>query len=243
MLHRVSRLRTMKAVLFDLDGVLTPTADIHRLAWSELFTDFLRKQGVAPYCEADYFAYIDGKPRFEGVASLLQSRGIALPRGVQSDSEVEQTICGLGNRKNAEFSRLLKQRGVQPYLGSVEFLDALETSGVAVAVVSSSRNARPVLEAAGLLDRFPLVVDGLVSEQFGLPGKPAPDTYRFAATQLGYLPAQTVVVEDAESGVASGRAGEFGLVVGVNRGAGSESLFVNGADVVVNDLKELLELI
>ena len=235
-----STLDGMDAVLFDLDGVLTPTAVVHMHAWSRLFTPVLAAHGVAPYTDADYFGYIDGKPRYDGVHSLLTSRGIDLPWGDPSDSPHSETVCGLGNRKNEAFNEVLRSEGVTPYPGSVALVDALIAAGRQVAVVSSSRNAVPVLAAAGLSDRFEVVVDGLVAAARQLPGKPAPDTYLDAAAQLGVPAARAVVVEDAESGVASGRAGNFGLVVGVDRGAGADVLLEQGADLVVQDLAELL---
>jgi HAD superfamily hydrolase (TIGR01509 family) len=230
----------LDAVLFDLDGVLTPTAVVHMHAWARLFAPLLDERGAAPYTDADYFAHIDGKPRYEGVRSLLTSRGIELPWGDPSDDPGAATVCGLGNRKNAVFTQVLESEGVEPYPGSVRLVDALIAEGRRVAVVSSSRNAVPVLAAAGLTDRFPLVVDGLVAAERGLAGKPRPDTYLYAAEQLGVPRERAVVVEDAESGVASGRAGDFGLVVGVDRGAGADVLLEQGADLVVDDLAELL---
>jgi len=230
----------LDAVLFDLAGVLTPTAVVHMHAWARLFTPLLDERGAAPYTDADYFAHIDGKPRYEGVRSLLASRGIELPWGDPADDPATPTVCGLGNRKNAVFTQVLETEGVTPYPGSVRLVDALIADGRAVAVVSSSRNAVPVLAAAGLTDRFPLVVDGLVAAARGLAGKPDPATYRHAAEQLGVPAARAAVVEDAESGVASGRAGDFGLVVGVDRGAGAAVLLQQGADLVVDDLAELV---
>ena len=230
----------LDAVLFDLDGVLTPTAVVHMHAWARLFAPLLDARGVAPYADADYFAHIDGKPRYDGVASLLASRGIELPWGDPADSPDTETVCGLGNRKNAVFTQVLETEGVTPYPGSVRLVDALIAAGRKVAVVSSSRNAVPVLAAAGLTDRFPVVVDGLVAAARGLRGKPDPATYLDAAAQLGVPRERAVVVEDAESGVASGRAGDFGLVVGVDRGAGADVLMEQGADLVVEDLAELL---
>lgn len=228
------------AVLFDLDGVLTPTAVVHMHAWARLFAPLLTEHQAAPYTDADYFAYIDGKPRYDGVRSLLVSRGIDLPWGDPSDGSDARTVCGLGNRKNAVFTEVLESEGVTPYPGSVRLVDALIAAGRQVAVVSSSRNAVPVLAAAGLTDRFDVVVDGLVAAERGLAGKPDPATYLDAAARLGVPPERAVVVEDAESGVASGRAGAFGLVVGVNRGAGAATLLEQGADLVVDDLDELV---
>jgi beta-phosphoglucomutase family hydrolase len=231
------------AALFDLDGVLTPTAEVHMRAWQALFTDFLTKRGFVdqPYVVNDYFAYIDGKPRYDGVRSFLESRGITLPEGDPSDDPETETVCGLGNRKNAFFNAVLADEGVQPYPGSVRLLDHLAERGTKMAVVSSSRNTPPVLEAAGLAERFPVVVDGNVASRENLPGKPAPDTFAYAAEQLGVARERAIVFEDALSGVAAGRAGNFGLVVGVDRGVGAEQLIGSGADMVVADLDELVE--
>jgi beta-phosphoglucomutase family hydrolase len=231
------------AALFDLDGVLTPTAEVHKRAWQALFTDFLTRRGFVdqPYVVDDYFAYIDGKPRYDGVRSFLASRGITLPDGDPSDDPETETVCGLGNRKNAFFNSVLADEGVQPYPGSVRLLDHLADRGTKMAVVSSSRNTPPVLEAAGLAERFSVVVDGNVAAREHLPGKPAPDTFAYAAEQLGVPRDRAVVFEDALSGVQAGRAGNFGLVVGVDRGVGAEQLMGSGADVVVADLAELVE--
>lgn len=209
-------------------------------AWSRLFTPYLAAHGVAPYTEQDYFAYVDGKPRYDGVRSLLHARGIDLPEGTPADDPALDTVCGLGNRKNAEFTAELEEHGVAPYPGSLRFLTAAIDAGYEVAVVSSSANARSVLETAGILDRFEVVVDGAVAREDGLAGKPAPDTYLDAATRFGLTAAQCVVVEDATSGVEAGRNGAFGLVVGVDRGAGADALRAHGADLVVSDLADLL---
>ena len=212
------------------------------LAWSQLFNGYLQAHGLSPeYTEQDYFDYVDGKPRYDGVRSFLASRGIELPEGDPSDDADRETVCGLGNRKNAVFSAIVEKDGVDPYPGSVAFLDALAKTEAQVAVVSSSRNAPAVLAAAGLSDRFKVVVDGQVAAAKGLPGKPAPDTYEYAASLLGVPVSEAVVVEDALSGVASGKAGHFGLVIGVDRGAGVEALRDAGADVVVADLGELTD--
>ncbi|HYP44912.1 MAG TPA: beta-phosphoglucomutase family hydrolase [Propionibacteriaceae bacterium] len=229
------------AALFDLDGVLTPTADVHMAAWEKMFSEFLTARGVAePYRESDYFNYIDGKPRYDGVRSFLASRHLQMPEGDPSDEPGMETVCGLGNRKNDAFGEVLRTDGVTAYPGSVALLDFLEEAGVAVAVVSSSRNAPAVLEAAGLRDRFDVVVDGSVAAERGLPGKPSPDTFHYAAEQLGMPPERAVVLEDALSGVAAGHAGGFGLVVGVDRGVGASRLEAAGADVVVDDLQQLV---
>jgi HAD superfamily hydrolase (TIGR01509 family) len=229
------------AVLFDLDGVLTPTAEVHRHAWAELFTGYLERRGTAPYTEADYFAHIDGRPRYDGVAALLASRGIGLPWGDPSDPPEAETVCGLGNLKNHLFGSVLARDGVRPYPGSLRLLEALDARGTRTAVVSSSANATEVLRAAGLLDRFEVVVDGEVARRERLAGKPRPDTYQRAADGLGVARVRSVVVEDAVSGVEAGAAGGFAFVVGVDRGAGADTLLAHGADVVVADLAELVE--
>ena len=231
------------AALFDLDGVLTPTAEVHMRAWRDLFTDYLTLKGQTsrPYVDADYFEHIDGKPRYDGVRDFLASRGITLAEGEPSDPSDADTVCGLGNRKNDFFAAALASEGVEPYAGSVALLDHLESLGTKVAVVSSSRNAPAVLDAAGLADRFEVVVDGQVAADAGLPGKPAPDTFLEAANRLGVDPERAVVFEDAVSGVAAGHAGGFGLVVGVDRGVGADPLTDAGADQVVQDLGELVE--
>ena len=230
------------AALFDLDGVLTPTAEVHMRAWDVMFNDYLdaRDEDQQPYTDEDYFAWVDGKPRYDGVRSFLASRAITLPEGTPDDDPELETVCGLGNRKNAAFSAVLRDEGVTPYPASVALLDWLRARGTAVAVVSSSRNAPGVLAAAGLADRFEVVVDGRVAADTGLPGKPAPDTFAYAAEQLGVTRERSVVLEDALSGVQAGRAGEFGLVVGVDRGAGAQPLLDGGADVVVTELDELI---
>jgi len=234
-------LKQFDAVLFDLDGVLTPTADVHMRAWSRMFSRYFTEHGIEPaYTDEDYFAHVDGKPRYDGVRSALASRGVVLPDGDPTDPPGAETVCGLGNTKNSAFNEVLLEDGVEPYPGSVALLDLLEAHGTAVAVVSSSRNAVPVLEAAGLADRFVVVVDGLVAIDRGLAGKPSAETYLYAARELGVPAARAVVVEDAVSGVAAGRAGDFGLVLGVDRGAGEQTLLEAGADVVVKDLGELV---
>ncbi len=234
------------AVLFDLDGVVTPTAEVHMHAWQMLFRDFLEERSAAdgtdyaPYTDEDYFAYVDGKPRYDGVRSLLASRGITLPEGSPDDPPSAATVSGLGNRKNEAFSAILASDGVEAYPGSVALVEALHAAGTPLAVVSSSRNAPAVLEAAGLTAYFRLVVHGGLAAELGLPGKPAPDTFAYAAEQLGTTNARAVVLEDAVSGVAAGRAGAFGLVIGVDRGAGAEPLTDAGADLVVTDLAALV---
>ena len=240
---------SIDAVLFDLDGVLTPTAEIHRLAWRLTFDGFLSRRADAegsdpvPFSDADYLAYVDGKPRVDGVRSFLASRDIVLPEGTPDDPPGDTTVRALGNAKNDAFQRVLRADGIAPYPGSVALLDALEEAGTACAVVSSSRNAREVLAAAGLAPRFAVVVDGSVLAAEGLAGKPAPDMFVTAADRLGTTPARAAVVEDAISGVAAGAAGGFALVVGVDRGAGGPALRAAGAHTVVGDLAELLPLV
>ncbi|HSP59727.1 MAG TPA: beta-phosphoglucomutase family hydrolase [Ornithinimicrobium sp.] len=230
------------AALLDLDGVITPTAEVHMRAWEVMFTRFLEglPEEHDPYTDADYFAHVDGRPRYEGVATFLASRGIRLPQGEPSDGPDELTVSGLGNRKNDLFNEVLAQEGIEPYPGSVRLLDELDRLGVAKAVVSSSKNATEVLRTAGLADRFEVVVDGVVAAEQGLAGKPEPDTFRYAAERLGVDPARCVVVEDAVSGVAAGAAGGFARVVGVDRGVGADTLREHGADEVVTDLAELV---
>ncbi|MFV0463229.1 MAG: HAD family hydrolase [Nostocoides sp.] len=236
--------RDYAAVLFDLDGVLTPTATVHMAAWSEMFTAFFagyHADGAhtSPYTAQDYYAFIDGKPRYDGVRDFLRSRGIALPEGTSEDPPSAVTVRGLGNRKNAAFHAALRRDGVSAYPGSVALLDTLAGMGVPMAVVSSSANAVEVLQAAGLSQRFVTVVDGPVAREHHLAGKPAPDTFRYAAERCGVPAGDAVVVEDAVSGVAAGAAGRFGLVIGVDRGAGGAALTAAGADRVVTDLGEL----
>ncbi|WP_375389199.1 HAD family hydrolase [uncultured Amnibacterium sp.] len=229
------------AVLFDLDGVITPTAEVHMRAWSRMFTRLFDDRGVRPpYTDADYFLHLDGRPRYDGVDSLLRDRGIDVPWGDPSDSDDADTVCGIGNRKNAFFSSLLAAEGIAPYPGSLAVLDRLGSLGIPAAIVSSSKNAVPVLAAAHLADRFPVIVDGVVAQDEGLPGKPRPYIFLAGASRLHVDPANAVVVEDAVSGVAAGAAGGFGLVVGVDRGVGSAALRDAGAHVVVGDLADLL---
>ncbi|MFC5730331.1 MULTISPECIES: HAD family hydrolase [Nocardioides] len=234
------------AALFDLDGVVTPTAEVHMRAWASMFNEYLERRSASdgvdypPYADQDYFDHVDGKPRYDGVRSFLLSRGIHLPEGLADDPTTAETVCGLGNRKNDYFGRVLNEQGVVPYPGSVALIEALHAGGTPMAVVSSSRNAPTVLAAAGLTDYFQLIVHGGVAAELGLPGKPAPDTFSHAAERLGATNKRSVVLEDAISGVAAGRAGDFGLVVGVDRGAGAKALADAGADIVVTDLAELL---
>lgn len=227
------------AVLFDLDGVLTPTAEVHMHAWQSMFTELFAAWEISPpYTERDYFDHLDGKKRYDGVAALLRSRDVEVPWGDPSDPVTADTVCGIGNRKNVVFEKVLREEGIAPYPGSLALLDALAASGTTVAVVSSSKNAEEVLQVAGIRDRFAVVMDGVIAERDHLASKPAPDVFVEAARMLGVDPARSVAVEDALSGVASAAAGEFGLIVGVDRGAGAEALREAGAHIVVQDLEE-----
>ncbi|MEO7269697.1 MAG: beta-phosphoglucomutase family hydrolase [Knoellia sp.] len=229
------------AALFDLDGVVTPTAEVHMRAWSAMFNDFLTARGVTePYTDEDYFAHVDGKPRYEGVAAFLASRDIELPQGDPSDPTSADTICGLGNRKNEAFNEVLESDGVEAYPGSVRLLEVLAVRNYPMAIVSSSKNAPAVLRAAGVDHFFPFVMHGGLAAELGIAGKPAPDTFVAAAEALGVTPEQSVVLEDALSGVQAGANGGFGLVIGVDRGAGTKALTDAGATLVVQDLEELL---
>ena len=220
------------ACLFDLDGVLTQTAKVHAAAWKQMFDEYLRDHGGGTFdAAADYDEYVDGKPRYDGVRSFLASRGVHPP---------EEEIRALGDRKNERVLRLIAERGVEPYEGSVRYVQAAREAGLRRAVVSSSTNATAVLEAAGIAGLFEDVVDGTVVEREGLKGKPAPDTFLAGARLLGVEPSQAAVFEDALAGVEAGRAGRFGLVVGVDRVGQASALREHGADVVVGDLAELL---
>jgi len=221
------------AVLFDLDGVVTPTAEIHERAWAAL---------LAPwgFDGNDYLTYVDGRSRYEGVQAFLASRGVELPWGDPSDPPGDDTICALGNRKDEMFNAVLSQQGIEPFPGTLRVMDVLDRAGVPSAIVSSSKNATAVLRAAGITARFAAVVDGIVAVEQHLAGKPQPAMFVHAAECLGVTPAEAVVVEDAISGVAAGRAGDFALVIGVDRGGNREALVAAGAHIVVEDLDETL---
>jgi beta-phosphoglucomutase family hydrolase len=236
------------ACLFDLDGVLTRTAEVHARAWKEMFDDVLREwaeragQPFEPFDRpTDYDEYVDGKPRLDGVRSFLASRGIDLPMGSPSDPPEAETVHALGTRKNNLVLELIEEQGVEPYEGSVRFAEAAREQGLRRGVVSSSTNCRDVLVAAGIEHLFEVRIDGTVAEREGLAGKPAPDTFLAGARALDVEPARAAVFEDAQAGVEAGRSGRFGLVVGVDRTGQAEALRRHGADVVVQDLAELLE--
>jgi beta-phosphoglucomutase family hydrolase len=235
------------ACLFDMDGVITQTAKVHDAAWKEMFDDFLRSRSAShnvPFVPFDpvhdYEEYVDGKPRLEGTASFLASRGIELPAGEESDPAGTPTIWGLSTRKNDLIQTVLARDGVQPYEGSVRYVEAVRAAGLRTAIVSSSANTVAVLKAAGVDSLFEARVDHQVAEAAKLRGKPAPDTFLEAARMLGVAAANAAVFEDALAGVAAGRAGNFGFVVGVDRVGQADQLHAHGADVVVKDLAELL---
>ncbi len=240
-------LTQFEAVLFDLDGVLTPTAKIHAACWKRVFDDFLAHHAKAtdtpfqPFSiQDDYPPYVDGKPRYPGVESFLDSRGIHLPYGSPDSPPNQTTVCGLGNSKDSYFADVLHQEGIAAYPGALALVDYLRSQGVKLAVVSSSRNCKEVLRVAKIFHLFDSIMDGKLAEQSNLPGKPAPDTFLKAAEQLNSEPQKTVVFEDAIAGVQAGRSGQFGLVVGVARQNNASALQENGADIVVSDLSDLI---
>jgi beta-phosphoglucomutase family hydrolase len=236
-----------RACLFDLDGVLTDTASVHAASWKQMFDDYLRARAerdgtpFRPFdVKDDYGPYVDGRPRLDGTRGFLESRGIELPEGAPDDPAGTETLWGLSTRKNDLVQVKIRTVGVDVYPGSVRYLQAVKAAGLFAACVSSSANAEQVLEVARLTAFIDHRVDGVVAKQRGLPGKPAPDTFLAAAADLGVPKEQAVVFEDALAGVASGRAGGFGYVVGVDRVGHAEALREHGADVVVQDLSELL---
>ncbi|MFE0515221.1 beta-phosphoglucomutase family hydrolase [Streptomyces sp. NPDC058964] len=238
----------VRACLFDLDGVLTQTAKVHAAAWKEMFDSYLRERAEHEGTEfvpfdavGDYDEYVDGRPREDGVRTFLASRGVHLPEGSPDDPPEAETVNGLGTRKNILVLRRIREDGVEPYEGSVGFVHAVREAGMRCAVVSSSANCRDVLAAAGIEDLFDERIDGVVARDRDLRGKPAPDTYLEAARALGVQADEAAVFEDALAGVEAGRAGRFGVVVGVDRVGQAEQLRAHGADVVVRDLAELLE--
>ncbi|WP_158887259.1 HAD family hydrolase [Amycolatopsis anabasis] len=232
------------ACLFDLDGVLTGTAAVHREAWKQTFDAFLRERDGAdfqPFTDHDYAAYVDGRPRADGVREFLRSRAIELPEGTPDDPADAHTVHGVGNRKNDLLLRLLDERGVSPYPGSVRYLEAARDAGIAIGVVTSSANGEAVLDAADLSRFVAARIDGVVITERKLRGKPAPDSFLAGAEALGVAPGRAAVFEDALAGVQAGKDGGFGYVVGVNRADQADELRAHGADVVVDDLAELLE--
>ena len=238
----------VRACLFDLDGVLTETAKVHAAAWKQMFDAYLKERAqrtgepLKPFdAKDDYDEYVDGKPRYDGVRSFLAARGIDFPEGSPDDAPDRETISGLGNRKNEIVLRLIREDGVDPYPGSVRYLQAAVDAGLRRAVVSSSTNCRDVLEAAGIEHYLEERIDGVVAEREHLKGKPAPDTFLAGARALGVEPGEAAVFEDALAGVEAGHAGSFGFVVGVDRVGQADALGAHGADTVVRDLAELLD--
>ena len=237
--------RLFDAVILDLDGVITHTAALHVRAWKEMFDEYLElraereNESYKPFSQEDYYTYVDGKPRIDGVLSFLSGRGVALPYGNPNDSPHEETLNGLGNRKNEVFNQLLKTDGVTVFPSSVVLIETLKKNNIKVGVASSSKNCRNILETVGLLDYFDVRIDGEVSAELGLKGKPAPDIFTTACDRLNVDYSRAVVVEDAVSGVQAGRDGRFGLVLGVAREIDPLVLTKNGADIVVRDLDEI----
>ncbi len=237
----------ISACLFDLDGVLTPTAKVHAQAWKKVFDEYLQARAASegepfrPFDEVnDYDTYVDGKPREDGVRSFLASRHIDLPEGSEVDSAEDESVHGLGNRKDQAFVDLIRKNGVEPYDGSLRYVHAARHVGLRLAVVTSSRHCTEVLKAAGMSDLFDAQIDGNFARAAGLKGKPAPDTYLEAAKLLRKTAANSAVYEDSLAGVEAGRAGGFGIVIGVDRAGQSAALYKNGANVVVTDLSQLL---
>lgn len=234
------------AVIFDLDGVITDTASVHSAAWKRLFDEYLEGRAgrtgdaFVPFSQDDYLAFVDGKPRYDGVQSFLESRNIHLPFGTAEDSPDVETVCGLGNRKNLLFRQIVADEGAAVFPTSVELVHRLRKAGIKTGCVSSSKNCRFILGSVDLLDQFDDILDGNDAAARKLPGKPAPDTYLDCARRLGVDPSAAAMVEDALSGVASGAAGRFRHVIGIDRGAGRDALLAAGADTVVADLGEFL---
>jgi beta-phosphoglucomutase family hydrolase len=238
----------VSACLFDMDGVVTQTAVVHAAAWKEMFDDFLREHAAStgtpfvPFdARAEYDQYVDGKPRLDGTRSFLESRGITLPEGTPDDSPGTPTIYGLSNRKNALVLQKIAAGGVQIYQDTITYIRTVKAGGISTAIVSASANTQLVLDSAGIAGLFDVRMDGVIAKQRGLRGKPAPDTYLAAAEMLHVTANQAAVFEDAQAGVAAGRAGGFALVVGVDRVGQAAELTAHGADIVVQDVAELLD--
>jgi beta-phosphoglucomutase family hydrolase len=234
----------IRALLFDLDGVLTQTAKVHFKAWKQTFDEYLEKRdgsGFSEFTQDDYNEYVDGMPRYDGVRTFLKSRGILLPDGTPDDGPDVETIDGIGNRKNELVLHLIRTDGVQVYDGSVAYVRAAKKASLPRAVVSASANCKDVLESAGIADLFDARIDGIVATREHLRGKPHPDTFLAGAKVLGVEPAHATVFEDATAGVQAGHDGHFGFVVGVDRVNHAAALKQHGADIVVNDLSELMD--
>ncbi|WP_121745456.1 beta-phosphoglucomutase family hydrolase [Streptomyces sp. E2N166] len=233
---------SIRACLFDLDGVVTRTAVVHAAAWRETFDAFLRERDGAdfrPFTDSDYDEYVDGRPRADGVRSFLASRGVELPDGDPDDPPDAQTVNGVGNRKNELLLEKIRTDGVKPYEGTLRYIDAVRAAGLATAVVSSSANTRDALHSIDAEHLFDVRIDGVVARERKLPGKPRPDTFLAAARDLGVDPSRAAVFEDALAGMDAGRSGHFGYVVGVDRVGQTDALYAHGADRVVKDLAEL----
>ena len=236
------------ACLFDMDGVVTQTAVVHAAAWKEMFDDFLREHATSTGTEFvpfdshhEYDAYVDGKPRLDGTRSFLESRGIHLAEGTPDDPPGTFTLYGLSNRKNDLVLAKIAAGGVQVYDGTIAYIRAVKDKGISTAIVSASANTQQVLNSAGIAGLFDVRVDGVIAKERGLRGKPAPDTFLAAAEALNVPPSRAAVFEDAQAGVAAGRAGHFALVVGVDRVGQAAELSEHGADIVVKDVAELLD--
>ncbi|MEU1869751.1 MULTISPECIES: beta-phosphoglucomutase family hydrolase [unclassified Streptomyces] len=232
----------IRACLFDLDGVVTRTAVVHAAAWKETFDAFLRERDGAdfrPFTDSDYDEYVDGRPRADGVRSFFASRGVELPEGTPDDPPDARTVNGVGNRKNELLLEKIRTDGVEPYEGTLRYIDAVRAAGLATAIVSSSANTRDVLHSIDAERLFDVRIDGVVARERKLPGKPRPDTFLAAARDLGVEPSRAAVFEDALAGMDAGRSGHFGYVVGVDRVGQTDALYAHGADRVVKDLAEL----
>jgi beta-phosphoglucomutase family hydrolase len=244
-LRRPGRAMHFDAAIFDMDGVVTDTAAVHAAAWKVMFDAYLSDRAESagtsfePFAQADYLAYVDGRPRYEGVEVFLKSRGIALPFGDPADPPERETVCGLGNRKNQAFNRVLKDSGVRVFDSTIALIGALRRHGIKVAVATSSKNGAEVLGKAGIAGLFEARIDGVVSAELGLKGKPAPDIFALACERLGVTRHRAAVVEDAVSGVQAGARGRFGLTLGIARENNGEELKREGADIVVRDLAEI----
>jgi len=235
----------LDAVIFDMDGVVTDTARTHACAWKRVLDDFLHARAERtgevfwPFGDEDYLRYVDGKPRYDGAESFLSSRRITLERGASSDPPGHNTVCALGNLKDREFERTVKEEGVKPFESTVTLIRSLRSHGIRTALISSSRHARTLLAAAGITDLFDAIVDGGDAEALELPGKPEPAIFLAAARQLAADPSRAAVVEDALAGVEAGRRGGFCFVVGIDRSSQADALREQGANVVVRDLSDL----
>lgn len=234
-----------EGAVFDMDGVVTKTADVHAAAWKLAFEEFLRGEAVThgvPFLEfskGDYLAYVDGRPRYEGVAAFLRSRGLTLPLGVQGDTTDRKTVCGLGNRKDQLLMADIEARGVPVFDSTIQLIQSLRQEGVRVGLATSSKNCEVMLRKAGITELFDARIDGVISENLGLRGKPEPDLFRATCEMLEVNPSRAMIVEDSAAGVVAGAAGRFGLTLGVARAGNCEELRRSGADLVVHDLSEI----